>query len=374
VRSHRTPALAALTAALVLLGAHGAAAEDVPGTPVDPVLAATDVPIPGDVADPVTVALPTTAPPSVTAPDLPVAAVLSAPSSAPPVVPVTASVDPPAVPTAATPSAAPTPSAEPAPAEIPQARTLAEAPNAGPWGTDMSRWQHPDGEKIDWSAMAGERSGPAFVFVKGSEGRDGAINPFRDQDIADARTLGSAVGLYHYAEPALPVVEDAVAQAEVAAQPVTGQPREGTLPLVLDLESNPNDLSPEELATWALTWLDRARELTGRTPVVYTYPEFFRTTVAPDPAFADYPLWIAHYGVGVTAPRVPAPWSAWTFWQYSAKGALSGIGADADLDVFAGSQQELDLLAGRLPADPVQATRTGVAILGDALLAAVTGN
>jgi len=49
----------------------------------------------------------------------------------------------------------------------------------------------------------------------------------------------------------------------------------GSLPPVLDLEEAGN-LNPTQLTLWTHTWLDWARHLTGRTPIVYTSKYFWR--------------------------------------------------------------------------------------------------
>ena len=49
----------------------------------------------------------------------------------------------------------------------------------------------------------------------------------------------------------------------------------------------------------------RSAILTGRQPVLYTGPYFWRTYVAGDAAFAGFPLWIANYTTKAS-PIVPA--------------------------------------------------------------------
>lgn len=331
-------------------------------TPLGPALAAEDTPA---TSTPTATAAPT-ATPSPTPSAAPV--VVSSPMANPAPAPAPAA--------APVPAAAATTSAPPPPPPVPQASTPAQAPTHGPWGTDAFIYQHPGGAPINWTALSGSYGGLAFTYLKGSDGLDSTVNRYLAADRAAAHTTGVAVGVYHYAEPGTPVVADAQAQAR-AAFTAAGKPGIGDLPPALDLEANPNDLSPADLALWAKTWLAATAQLSGRTPVFYTNPGFFTQYVAADPALAAYPLWIAHYGLAVTAPLVPAPWSTWTFWQFSEKGVLPGVQHVADMSVFAGSKQELDLLAGRTPpptVDHTALTRSSVSLLGNALLASVTGN
>jgi GH25 family lysozyme M1 (1,4-beta-N-acetylmuramidase) len=219
-----------------------------------------------------------------------------------------------------------------------------------PWGIDVSAWQHPDGADVNWRAVfAGGPATTPFVFVKTSEGMSAESNPYAATDRANARAAGALVGTYHYARPSVPVVESATAQARFAASLYGPRATSGMLPLALDLESNPNGLSRTDLATWALTFLAEVDRLTGRTPLLYTYPAFFAENVDPDPAFARYPLWIAHYGLALNSPTVPRPWTAWTFWQFSSKGQRPGVLGGVDLNTFAGTGARLSLLAGVLP-------------------------
>jgi GH25 family lysozyme M1 (1,4-beta-N-acetylmuramidase) len=45
---------------------------------------------------------------------------------------------------------------------------------------------------------------------------------------------------------------------------------------------------------------------------------------------------------------LPAPWTRWTFWQHTDRGAISGIEGSVHLDLFAGTIDELgDLGAER---------------------------
>lgn len=260
----------------------------------------------------------------------------------------------------------------PTPPPVPQAHTPAQGPRAEVWGVDVSKWQHPEAA-LDWPALAGGFPGFGFAFVKASEGAGthGQANEWYAEDTVAANEVGAYVGAYHYAGPGLPVSKDARAEARHAVASA-GAPRPGDLPLVLDLESNPDRLSPDELARWALTWLDAVERVTGRRPIVYTYPTFFSGEVAPDPRFARYPLWIAHYGLDLTEPWVPEPWTAWTFWQYSSEGTLAGTWGFTDLNAYAGSPAELSLLAGITYQGP-GVDATGVSLLGDAMLTALQG-
>jgi len=261
---------------------------------------------------------------------------------------------------------------------IPQAHNNGEGPFPSKlWGVDVATWQHPGGALMGWPALAAPKTGATFAFVKVSEGLN-YTNTSGLVDRAALKTQKTLYGGYHYAIPARPVSVSALAQAKFAfAQ--TGKLTPGQLPLALDLEVNPNGLTPDELAAWTLTWLKEAGRLTGRTPILYTYPAFFNSEVAPVPELALYPLWIANYGKALKSPSIPAPWTTWLFWQYASMGSnLPGMvtGTRLDLNVFAGTLPELRALAGIVPPAPAGPVKDGpqggADLMGDALLRALT--
>jgi len=209
---------------------------------------------------------------------------------------------------------------------------------ASPTGPDVSRWQH--GSPLSWAAVKG--AGHSFAFVKATEG-NGYTNPYFASDWAGTRNVGLLRGAYHFARPS---VGSAVGQARHFIA-VAGTARgAGDLPPVLDLEQS-GGLSPAQLTTWTREFLTETRRLTGRTPIVYTYPHFWRTSMAGTKAFTDYPLWIASY-TSAARPVMPA-WSRWTFWQYSSTSTVAGIAGKADMNRFNGSLTDLRKLANLGP-------------------------
>ena len=66
---------------------------------------------------------------------------------------------------------------------------------------------------------------------------------------------------------------------------------------------------------------------------MYTSPDFWRDEVGGADLSAQ-PLWIAHYTKD--CPRVPAPWTRWSFWQHSKTGRVPGIRGNVDLNVYQG--------------------------------------
>lgn len=64
---------------------------------------------------------------------------------------------------------------------------------------DISSWQHPNGQEIDWEKVAA--SGIHGVVIKATQGT-WYTNPFFKGDVEGATKAGILVGAYHFAEPA----------------------------------------------------------------------------------------------------------------------------------------------------------------------------
>ncbi len=212
---------------------------------------------------------------------------------------------------------------------------LPDATAAGPpQGIDVSKYQHDNGQPINWAAV--KRSGQSFAFIKATGGSN-RIDPWFEREWAAAGKAGMIRGAYHYADPS----SDADAQAALVVS-VVGTTREaGNLGIALDLEST-GGLEAPQLAAWAHRFLDGVERRTGRTPILYTYVSFWSGPMAGNRTFGAYPLWLARYG-----PR-PAPlagWSQWTFWQYSDSGRVAGIPGFVDRNEMCCSTGTLAALA-----------------------------
>jgi lysozyme len=219
----------------------------------------------------------------------------------------------------------------------------APARAAGPGGLlsgpDVASYQHPNGAPIDWSAV--RRDGHSWAFVKATEGTT-YVNPGFRGDWRDSAAAGLYRGAYHYARPSA-AAGSARAQASAFANTIGPQRVPGTLPPVLDLEETGN-LSPAALATWVREFLTSTQAFTGRVPMIYTYPNFWKNAMAGNRSFTGYPLWIANYGV--SSPQLLG-WSNYTFWQYTSTGTVKGIATPGatDINVFNGTALDLAALA-----------------------------
>ncbi|MEY3661668.1 MAG: hypothetical protein RLZ49_349 [Actinomycetota bacterium] len=238
-------------------------------------------------------------------------------------------------------------------------------PNAASWkaqgftnvvkGIDISVWQHPDNQPIDFAALKSEYD-VSFVVIKasdgGTRGNDNAKKWF-PIDSAAARAEGLVVGAYHYAQPGnmdSNTITDAKMQAKRAVEQAEGA-KVGDLPLSLDVEELPCGWTIQRLAKWTSAFLVEAEALTGRTPIIYTNGIFIaRLQDAGATDLSRYPLWLAKWGPKLgTDPKEMRIWNNdWLIWQFTADGKVSAVpSSTTDLNVFKGTPEEFQEFVNR---------------------------
>ena len=201
-------------------------------------------------------------------------------------------------------------------------------------GPDVSGWRHPSGAALDWAKVRG--AGESFTFVKATEGV-GFVSKSFSPDWRASKAAGLLRGAYHFARPS---VGSAVAQADHFVTTVGGLNSPGDLPPVLDLEVN-GGLTPAQLAVWTGQWLTEVQARSGRTPIIYTSPNFWATSMKNSTAFLAYPLWVARYASTPSS----LVWPRWTFWQYTETGKLPGVVGAVDRNSFNGGLDQLRAMA-----------------------------
>ncbi|WP_411350318.1 glycoside hydrolase family 25 protein [Paenibacillus sp. WLX2291] len=157
---------------------------------------------------------------------------------------------------------------------------------------------------MDWRGVAA--SGISFAFIKATQNR---IDTKYIQNITADRAAGLLAGIYHFLD---------------------------------------NSVITPDQARIAVTFLQEIERLTGKRPILYTYPAF----IGNFSGLSQYPLWIARY----SASRVPEDaqgWNSWEFWQYrggvdgeggtlpNGNQRISGIGGPIDLNEYNGTEAEL---------------------------------
>ena len=218
-------------------------------------------------------------------------------------------------------------------------------PLSGPYaknvfGVDVASYQHPNGAGINWGSV--KAGGAAFAFVKMSEGAT-YTNPYAARDLAGARAAGLRATGYHFARPRLPL-STATSDARRFAAQVGNAKVPGALPPVLDIEAT-GGLSAANVTAWTKTFLTALESASGRTPMVYSGPWFWRGYMGNPSGFSRYPAWIADYNPSGTGPSLFGDFGFSTVWQYTDAARISGITGGVDGNWFHGTRAQLDSFA-----------------------------
>jgi len=212
-------------------------------------------------------------------------------------------------------------------------------------GADFSAWQ----AKVDWLKVAAANF--KFAFIKATE-HTGYKSPEFTRQWLGAKEAGLLRGAYHFWAPDMGPAKQ---QAEFFVR-VMGPLGPGDLPPVLDVEWVAKERMPklpkgEALIAWIRAWCERVEELTGRWPVIYTGPQFWKEFLLAAglecaQVLSSWPLWCAAYAASLPdAPMKSMPDWKWTFWQFTGSGQVPGVSGHCDVNLFRGSLDDLRKLA-----------------------------
>jgi lysozyme len=204
-------------------------------------------------------------------------------------------------------------------------------------GIDVSHYQ----AHVDWAAVAA--GGVRFGFAKASEGPAVPDSYFSD-NWNGMKSAGLLRGAYHFFHPNADPQAQARNFLRRLAAANGGSPllAPGDLPAALDIEVT-DGAAPAALLAAATTWLKAVHAATGKQPIVYSYPSFWKSTLGNPITLSEYHLWIAH--LNVASPAVPGGWPGWVFWQFD-KQPVAGVPAPfTDLNAFNGTVADLQTLA-----------------------------
>ncbi|PNY28903.1 Lysozyme [Tolypocladium capitatum] len=202
-------------------------------------------------------------------------------------------------------------------------------------GFDVSNHQ----SSVDFNEAYAD--GARFVMIKATEG-----TVFEDPNFGKFHAAAAQAGLvrggYHFGHPG---ADKGAAEADFFLRHGGGWSNDGvSLPGMLDLESAKGKpecygLSAEAMVLWISDFVETYREATGRYPMIYTGPSWWKECTGDSQAFKDKcPLVLARYSSAVGP--VPGGWKAQTIWQNGDKSPWGG-----DADVFNGDATELKKLA-----------------------------
>ncbi len=113
------------------------------------------------------------------------------------------------------------------------------------------------------------------------------------------------------------------------------------LPPVLDVEWNsasktcPHHVAREVALAKIKIMLDAMQAHTGKQPIIYTDPVFYRDVL--DGEFTNYHYWLRSVAA---APEAKYPQRSWAFWQFTTTGKVPGVAGRVDRNSFNGTEAD----------------------------------
>lgn len=138
-------------------------------------------------------------------------------------------------------------------------------------------------------------------------------------------------GAYHYYRPD----ENSTLQAELFIKNVVL--KNGDFPPVLDIEQMPKKQTMVQLKVGIKNWLELVEKHYGVKPIIYSGETYYKHFLKED--FSEYTFWIANYNFFVENLKPD-----WRFWQFTEKGSVKGISGFVDINIFNGTDAELQLM------------------------------
>ena len=187
---------------------------------------------------------------------------------------------------------------------------------------DVSEFQAPKGQKIDWEKV--KNSGIDGAIIKFGAGPKLVDSEF-DYNVKECIRLGLHVGAYIYSWAT--TAKEAEYEADRLIEACSKYNLD--MPLYYDIEEGTIN---KRTATAQLTteaFLNRCKEK-GIVAGVYSGLYWFIHYLYPS-RMLDHPLWIAQYKSGIERPEHPNPeWFG--MFQYTSKGAVPGIAGNVDMN------------------------------------------
>lgn len=202
-------------------------------------------------------------------------------------------------------------------------------------GVDVSHYQG----TIDWETLAGQDLD--FAFIKATEGSSYPDECFYENWKAAEETR-LYIGAYHFFS------FDSAGETQAQFFIETVGDLNGRLAPVIDVEyyadkeSNPPDKA--EVVRNLRELLRILEEYYGIKPIIYTTRTVYKAYIQGE--FEDYPLWVR----SVYCPPDVIFTKKWAFWQYTDRAVLEGYAGEEayiDMNVFRGTQEELEALLVR---------------------------
>ncbi len=202
------------------------------------------------------------------------------------------------------------------------------------FGIDVSEFQ---GEEIDWKLV--KDSGVEFVLIRlgyRAYGESGALvtDAMYEQNIQGALDAGLDVGVYFFSQ-AISGAE-AVQEADFVLEHI--KPYDINGPVIYDTEEIKWDTARtdgntrEEFTNFCKVFCDTVKQA-GYDPMIYSNMKWMAFTLDME-ELTEYDFWYADYH---DIPQCPYDYK---IWQYSETGAVPGINANVDLNLWFEKEEE----------------------------------
>lgn len=197
-------------------------------------------------------------------------------------------------------------------------------------GCDVSHYQ---GE-IHWDELS--RQNVKFAFIKATEGSR-HVDQLFSHNWDEVFKTNIKAGAYHFFSFESPGSSQADNYIHTVGK------RKGMLPPVVDIEfygsSSRNKPDAGQIRSQLNQFIAAIEQNYHTKPIIYTTKKAYEYFIKG--YYDDYPLWIRSV---LTKPGIDGDW---LFWQYSNRGKLNGyLGKEPyiDLNVFHGTEKELEQL------------------------------
>jgi len=184
-------------------------------------------------------------------------------------------------------------------------------------GVDVSVWQG----KIDWEKM--KASGINYAMIRAGYGNlSTQTDKYFEANVEGAEKAGMDFGAYWYSYASSP--EDAVLEAKACLEVIKGH--KFAYPIYYCIEDQCfASMSSKEISDIIKAFCSEL-EKNGYYVGVKSYANFLNTRV-DDGVFADYDVWVSHYGVAK-----PDFSKNYNMWQYTNDGTINGLNGSFNLD------------------------------------------
>ena len=194
---------------------------------------------------------------------------------------------------------------------------------SGTLGIDVSRWNG----TIDWSAV--KKSGVNYAIIRcGYRGSSsGALiedSMFRT-NIQGAVNAGIKVGVYFYTQATTEA--EAIEEASFVVSMIKNYGL--SYPVYLDVEKSNGrgDAISYDMRTTVCKAFCKTITNSGYSAGIYASKTWFESKFDVS-ALTSYKIWLAQYATSATYSK-----SRYDMWQYTAKGSVSGISGDVDMNL-----------------------------------------